>query len=245
MTELLQIQNSVKAYYTQQLQTASSCCGDGGSCGSELYSDGLVDALPTDITATSFGCGDPISLASLQGHETVLDLGSGTGMDCFLAAQRAAYVIGVDMTPAMLEKAERNKAKLGVQNVEFRQGTIEELPLEANSIDVIISNCVINLSPDKSAVLREAFRVLKPGGRFAVSDMVTEGSFSPQERADMNAWSACVTGAIDAGAFAALMTAAGFVEVRVEAKNAPAADDTFHQNTPRLYSARITATKPA
>jgi SAM-dependent methyltransferase len=201
------------------------------------------------VTGLSLGCGDPITLAALEPGQTVLDLGSGAGIDAFMAARQvgpAGRVIGVDMTLAMLEKANRNQAQLGMDNVEFRHGYIEALPLEDNSIDVIISNCVINLSPDKPAVFREAFRVLRPGGRLAVSDMVTQGRFTPQERADTSAWAGCISGAEDVGDYVAAMRAAGFVDVSVRDKVAPEvelANTLALDGPPRLFSARVTAVK--
>lgn len=232
---------------------AVSCCGptdSGACCGTEpsLYDPAMLEGVPQDAVNLSLGCGDPVSIATLHEGETVLDLGSGGGIDCFLAAQRvgpAGYVIGVDMTPAMLEKANAAKARLDVTNVEFRQGMIEALPVEDNTVDVILSNCVINLSPDKPAVFREALRVLKPGGRVSISDIVTEGDFSEELRADMSRWAECVTGAIDAGNYTAMMEAAGFTGITVVDK-ASADDIVPHQaGMPRLFSARITAVKPA
>lgn len=232
-------------------QDASCCDPDTGAdcCSSDLY-DVDLSQLPSDVTGLSLGCGDPIAIASLEPGQTVLDLGSGGGIDCFLAAERVGptgHVIGVDMTPAMLEKANRNKAKLGVEHVEFRQGQIEDLPVAADSVDVIISNCVINLSPDKTAVFREAFRVLKPGGRLAVSDMVTRGKFSAQERADMSAWAGCITGAEDVSEMAFWMRDAGFTQLSIQNKEdvgVELADVAPHAGTAQIFSARITAVKP-
>ena len=216
-----------------------------------LYEFDLND-LPADVTQLSLGCGDPITLAALQPGQTVLDLGSGGGIDCFIAARavgQGGHVIGVDMTPAMLEKAERNKAKMGYDNVDFRFGQIEELPVEADSVDVVISNCVINLSPDKPAVFREAFRVLRPGGRIAVSDMVTQGHFSEKERADLAQWSGCITGAEDVADYVGAIQAAGFSNISVQDKDAPdielANSMGLYIGQPRLFSARVTAVKPA
>jgi arsenite methyltransferase len=243
-------------------ETQASCCGDGNGCcgdgaaasqaemvfGHTLY-DVDLDQLPAEVTGLSLGCGDPIALADLAPGQTVLDLGSGGGIDCFLAAQRVGpegQVIGVDMTPAMIEKANRNKAKVGADNVEFRLGQIEALPLEDDSVDVIISNCVINLSPDKRAVFHEAFRVLKPGGRLAVSDMVTQGQFSAAARADLAAWSGCITGAEDVSVYVEAMQQAGFSQISLRDKQAPdveLAGTISLDSNARLFSARITAVK--
>jgi len=206
----------------------------------------ILEGLPLDVTALSLGCGDPVTIATLQPGETVLDLGSGGGIDCFLAARRVGetgHVIGVDMTPDMLSKARASKDKLGVQNVEFRLGQIEALPVADNSVDVIMSNCVINLSPDKASVFREAFRVLKPGGRVAISDIVTEGEFSPELRAQTDKWAECVTGAIDVNAYTGVMREAGFSDILVVDK--VTADDmiTHQEGMPRIFSARITGSK--
>lgn len=218
-------------------------------CGAELYDTDLT-ALPQDVTGLSLGCGDPITLAELQPGQTVLDLGSGGGIDCFLAAKQVGptgYVIGVDMTPEMLAKANRNKAKMAADNVEFRQGYIEDIPVDANSVDVIISNCVINLSPDKLAVFHEAHRVLKPGGKLAVSDMVTQGRFTPQERLDMSRWAGCITGAEDVTDYAAWLKTAGFTDISIRDKGASTvelADSISLDQAARIFSARITARKP-
>jgi arsenite methyltransferase len=164
----------------------------------------------------------------------------------FLAARQVGengYVIGVDMTPAMLEKANSNKLKMGVQNVEFRRGQIEALPVQDNTIDVIMSNCVINLSPDKQSVFREAFRVLKPGGRIAVSDIVTEGDFSAELRADTAQWAECVTGAIDVAAYTGMMREAGFSNIQVVDKSSAEGIIEVKAGMPRIYSARVTAQK--
>lgn len=253
-----QIHGEVKARYGRiaekaQPEVLSSCC-DGDSAASCCEPVALYDIdttwLPEDVTNLSLGCGDPITLAELEAGQTVLDLGSGGGIDCFMAARQVGetgHVIGVDMTPAMIQKANQNKEKVNLPNVEFRLGQIEDMPVDANSIDVIISNCVINLSPDKAAVFRETFRVLKPGGRLAVSDMVTIGRFTPQERADMNAWAECITGAEDVADYVAAIRAAGFVDISVRDKGNPdveLADLLSLGGSAKLFSARVTAVKP-
>jgi SAM-dependent methyltransferase len=228
---------------------AASCCGDGADCCSTntLYDMTMLEGLPLDVTGLSLGCGDPVSIASLRPGETVLDLGSGGGIDCFLAAREVGEtgrVIGVDMTPDMLLKANANRIKMGVKNVEFRQGQIEALPVDDNSIDVIMSNCVINLSPDKGSVFREAFRVLKPGGRVSISDIVTDGDFSPELRAQTDKWAECVTGAIDVNAYTGMMLDVGFVDIDVVDKSDATEIVRRADGMPRIFSARITAHKP-
>lgn len=234
---------------------ASSCCGaDSGCCGSDssgadvqLYDKAMLEGLPVDVTGISLGCGDPVTIAGLKQGETVLDLGSGGGIDCFLAARQVGetgYVIGVDMTPEMLAKANASKAKMGVTNVEFREGRIEALPVDSDTIDVIMSNCVINLVSDKSAVFREAFRVLKPGGRVSVSDIVTEGEFSEELRRNTAMWAECVTGAIDVEAYTSLMREAGFTDIQIVSKVEAGEIIPQRDGMPRIYSARITAKKP-
>jgi arsenite methyltransferase len=240
--------------------TDSSCCGGAnssgccstsgaGSCGcsSGIYDMQQLEGLPVDVTNLSLGCGDPVTIASLQQGETILDLGSGGGIDCFLAAKQVGitgHVIGVDMTFEMLAKANASKEKMGAHNVEFRLGQIEALPVGDNTADVIMSNCVINLSPDKGRVFREAYRVLKPGGRVAISDIVTEGDFSPELRAQTDKWAECVTGAIDVNAYTAIMHEAGFTDINVVDK--VNADEMMprQDELPRIYSARITGRKP-
>ncbi len=245
-----QIHEVVRERYGAIASTqANSCCNDSCGCSSEskLYDSALLEGLPAEVTNISLGCGDPVTIAGLKAGETVLDLGSGGGIDCFLAARQVGetgYVIGVDMTPDMLMQANANKVKLGAHNVEFRRGQIEALPVTDNSVDVVMSNCVINLSPDKAAVFSEAFRVLKPGGRVSVSDIVTEGEFSPELRADMDKWAECVTGAIDVAVYTGLMREAGFGDIQVIDKSD--ADEIIERQPgmPRIYSARITAVKP-
>jgi len=196
--------------------SSSECCSSPTSSSIQFYETPEAVKLPEDVTGLSLGCGDPITLAALLPGQVVLDLGSGGGIDCFLAAQKvgpSGHVIGVDMTPAMLEKARENKEKLGVKNVEFRLGEIEHLPVADATVDVIISNCVINLSPDKPQVFREAYRALKAGGKLSVSDMVTDGPLPDAIKSSLSAWAGCVAGALDVKDYMAAIEAAGFEEV--------------------------------
>ena len=196
-----------------------SCCSTEDPGTSSLYKDEQTAGVPKEAVAASLGCGNPTALIDLRAGETVLDLGSGGGIDVLLSAQRVGptgKVYGLDMTDEMLELARDNQRKAGVTNVEFLKGDIQAIPLPANSVDVVISNCVINLAPDKSQVLDEAFRVLKPGGRFAVSDIVAAGDVSPAVRKDMELWVGCIAGALAQDDYAARMRAAGFEDVEVE-----------------------------
>jgi len=204
----------------------SSCCGAGaavdGCCDpitSNLYDVAQVDALPEDAVLASLGCGNPTALASLHPGETVLDLCSGGGIDVLLSARRVGptgKAYGLDMTDDMLALARENQRKAGLSNVEFLKGEIEHIPLPDNSVDVVISNCVINLSADKDQVLREAFRVLKPGGRFAVSDVVTRGDVPADVRRNMLLWVGCIAGALQDSEYADKLTAVGFERVEIE-----------------------------
>ena len=230
----------------------AACCGPQteltANHAAQLYGDAAND-LPFDVTGLSLGCGDPVTVATLQPGEVVLDLGSGGGIDCFYAAKQVGddgHVIGVDMTDEMLKKANVNKEKLGMANVEFRKGHIEDMPVDSNSVDVIMSNCVINLSPRKAEVFSEAFRVLKPGGRVSISDIVTQGEFTPEQRADADDWAACISGAIDVNEYIDLMEEAGFVKIQVIDKVAAEERGVTvdRGDMPRIYSARITAYKP-
>lgn len=246
----VQIHDQVKVHYGSIATSGGSCCGGDCDCNSDssaLYESAALEGLHADVVNLSLGCGDPVAIAGLKPGETVLDLGSGGGIDCFLAARQVGTdgrVIGVDMTPAMLEKANANKDKMGVTNVEFRQGYIEALPVEDSSIDVLMSNCVINLSPDKPAVFSEAFRVLKPGGRISVSDIVTEGDFTEEMRADAAKWAACVTGAIDVETYTSMIAEAGFVSIEVVDKANAEKIVEHNPGMPYVYSARVTAVKP-
>lgn len=204
-------------------QSEDSCCGPSDSLEqlsmvSKLYEDPDVAELPDEVTDISLGCGDPVTLASLTPGQTVLDLGSGGGIDCFLAAKKVGQtgkVIGVDMTASMIERARANKEKLSADNVEFRLGEIEHLPVADNTVDVIISNCVVNLSPDKHQVFREAYRALKPGGKLAVSDIVTDGPLPNVIKNSLSAWAGCVAGAMDVKDYIAAIEAAGFTNVEL------------------------------
>jgi arsenite methyltransferase len=204
--------------------------------------------LPTRFTSNfSLGCGNPISAAAVQPGETILDLGSGGGLDCFLAAHQAGasgYVIGVDMTPEMVARARASAVHMGIKNVEFREGYLESLPVEDASVDVVISNCVINLSPDKPQVFREIFRVLKPKGRLAVSDTVTNGALPESIKKDMEAWGACVAGALDMQEYITGLAEAGFNEVTVQPKD-NSGGELNCKPTGMVFSAIISARKPA
>src|SRR6202000_2210436 len=202
----------------------TSCCEGSAtaSCDpitSNLYGDAQTSEVPEQAMHASLGCGNPTALAKLNAGETVLDLGSGGGIDVLLSAKRVGptgKAYGLDMTDEMLALANENKKKAGVENVEFLQGEIEHIPLPDNSVDVIISNCVINLSSDKDAVLREAFRVLRPGGRFAVSDVVTRGEMLPEIRKSVLLWVGCIAGALEETDYRNKLVAAGFEGVEIE-----------------------------
>jgi SAM-dependent methyltransferase len=200
---------------------ALSCCGGSEKdlVSRDLYSAEEVAGLPQAALAASLGCGNPTALVDLQSGEVVLDLGSGGGIDVLLSARRVGptgKAYGVDMTDEMLELARRNQREAGITNAEFLKGTIEDLPLADRSVDVVISNCVINLSADKDRVLREAFRVLRPGGRFAVSDLVVQGRMPEALRSSVEAWSGCVAGALHEDEYREKLAAAGFSDVEVE-----------------------------
>ena len=243
----------------------NSCCQSDGALaitiGANNYEPKDSSTLHTEIIGLSLGCGDPVTLASLEPGQTVLDLGSGGGMDCFLAASRvglAGKVIGVDMTSEMITKARSNKTRLGIKNVEFCQGEIEHLPIDDNSMDVIISNCVINLSSDKPAVFREAFRVLRSGGLIAVSDIVTNGILPEHIMSNLNAWSSCLAGALEISELHVLLKTEGFIEITIM----PISEEKFPEEslidhkafeinpppeqsgTYQIFSAKITARKP-
>ena len=227
MTEIHDaVQKKYGAIATAVGKTAASsgCCGGSPCCGddpitSNLYSDAETSSLPADAVSASMGCGNPTALLTLEPGQTVLDLGSGGGIDVLLSAKRVGptgKVYGLDMTDEMLALARENQRKADATNVEFLKGTIEAIPLPDNSVDVIISNCVINLSTDKDAVLREAFRVLKPGGRFGVSDVVIRGAVPADVRRSMELWVGCIAGALQEAEYTSKLQAAGFDDVEVE-----------------------------
>jgi 2-polyprenyl-3-methyl-5-hydroxy-6-metoxy-1,4-benzoquinol methylase len=268
------IKNVVKQRYARAALsvatgTKGSCCGTGPrgarNCDpitSNLYETAQTDQLPDTAVLASLGCGNPTALAELKAGEVVLDLGSGGGIDVLLSARRvgpSGKAYGLDMTDEMLALAEENKRKAGVENVEFLKGEIEHIPLPDASVDVVISNCVINLSADKDRVLREAFRVLKPGGRFAVSDVVTRGEIPAGIRNSILLWVGCVAGALDESEYRAKLSAVGFEGVDIEPTRIYRAEDASAfladkgldaraigpQVDGKFLSAFIRATKPA
>jgi len=238
--------------------SAACGCGDGGSCcgpeaveltvaqgagegieyGSKLYSDGDTSSLPAAAVSASLGCGNPVAIAELSAGERVLDLGSGGGIDCFLSAQQVGpdgEVWGLDMTPSMVRLARRNAEKIEARNVRFRLGEIEDMPFDEGYFDAIISNCVINLSTDKAQVFREAFRVLKPGGRLRVSDIVWTKDVPAEERGDMEAWAGCIAGALPLAEYLGDIEAAGFVEAGAD----------YEEDERGIASAYVSAVKPS
>src|SRR6266567_6538058 len=231
-----QLRAAIRERYTQSVQgsgccsssatSQSSCCGTS-SCGTgasdpitgNLYSEAEVGTLPLAAALASLGCGNPTALAELKPGEKVLDLGSGGGIDVLLSARRVGptgFAYGLDMTDAMLELAERNRAEAGIENVRFLKGVIEAIPLPENVVDVVISNCVINLSADKRQVLSEAHRVLVVGGRFAVSDIVFQGHIPRVLQADLEAWAGCIAGALEEETYRRLLEEVGFIDIEVE-----------------------------
>jgi arsenite methyltransferase len=273
-----QLQTAVREKYGQAAlrardgESSASCCGSSGCCGStteawdpitaNLYDEGQTAGIPAKALLASLGCGNPTALAELHEGETVLDLGSGGGIDVLLSAKRvgpAGKAYGLDMTDEMLALAEENRRKAGATNVTFLKGEIEHIPLPDASVDVIISNCVINLSGDKRQVLREAFRVLKPGGRFAVSDVVVRGDVPDAVRENMELWIGCVAGALEEQEYRTLLADAGFEQTDVEVTRVYAADDAAaflegsgldaaefaREIDGKFVSAFVRATKPA
>lgn len=230
-------------------ESADAGCCSAGSCvpgalevddrfGAGLYADGETDGLPAAALAASLGCGNPMMVADLRPGERVLDLGSGGGIDVLLSARRVGatgFAYGVDMTDEMLALARANAAQAGATNVEFRRGEIEALPFDDGSVDVVISNCVVNLSPDKPAVLAEAFRVLAPGGRFGISDVVAEDSLTPAERAERGSHVGCIAGALSVTEYLTGLRAAGFADPEVV---------FTHQVADGMHGAIVRAVKP-
>ena len=225
----------------QPAEVTTSCCGDGAkgrSFGAGLYDLASTEGLPVEAVEASLGCGNPTAVAELREGERVLDLGSGGGIDVLLSARRVGptgFAYGVDMTDEMLELAEVNKAKAGATNVEFLKGAIENVPLPDGAVDVVISNCVINLSTDKAAVLAEMFRVLAPGGRIGVSDVVAEDHITPAERAERGSYAGCIAGALSRSEYLDGLTAAGFRDATVE---------FTHEAAEGMHAAIVRATKP-
>ncbi len=217
----------------QSMGKGASCCGPSegaveiASGAAALYPGEELAGLPDSVTGASLGCGNPMALGELQPGEVVLDLGSGGGIDCFLAAKRVGpegRVIGLDMTPDMIKLARKNAKKIGADNVDFRYGEMEDMPLPGESVDAIISNCVVNLSPDKDAVFGEAFRVLRPGGRMMISDVVVDGELPRSIREQLDAWAGCIAGALDESVYLDKIRAAGFERVEVVWRSSPPAD---------------------
>jgi len=222
---------------------SASCCGGTGAVddgfGAGLYGAAEQGELPAQAVAASLGCGNPTAVAELRAGERVLDLGSGGGIDVLLSARRVGptgQAYGVDMTDEMLTLAEQNKAKAGLTNVTFMKGTIESVPLPAGSVDVVISNCVINLSTDKPAVFAEMFRVLAPGGRIGISDVVAEDHLTPADRAERGSYVGCIAGALSRAEYLDGLTTAGFVDAAV---------DFTHEVAPGMHGAIVRAVKPA
>jgi SAM-dependent methyltransferase len=251
MAELTEIREQVRARYAAAAQQGGGCCGSGpagvelaDATGAQVFGDALYDPAEADgatarAVAASLGCGVPTAVADLHPGETVLDLGSGAGADVLISARRVGptgRAIGLDMTDEMLELARRNAAEAGAANAEFVHGHIEEIPLPDASVDVVISNCVINLSGDKPRVLREAARVLRPGGRFAVSDVIADPDMDAATRADMAAWTGCIAGALTREELERALADAGLVDVEVR---------ETHRVHEHAASAIIRARKPA
>ncbi|WP_067541420.1 arsenite methyltransferase [Nocardia crassostreae] len=246
-----EIREAVRARYATaatSFKQSGGCCGPGGcgdtatfdeaGFGNRLYPEADRDAIPADAVAASLGCGNPTAVAELRSGETVLDLGSGGGLDVLLSARRvgpSGTAYGLDMTDEMLDLARANAAAAGAENVEFLRGAIESIPLPDASVDVVISNCVINLSPDKPAVFAETFRVLRPGGRFGVTDVIAEDHLTPADRRARGSHTGCIAGALSVSEYRSGLTAAGFTEIEVT---------PTHQVAPEMHSAIVKAVKP-
>jgi arsenite methyltransferase len=246
MTSDIEMREQVRERYARAANTGSccgpECCEHDPTLDADLtagaYSDVEISTLPQDAVDVSLGCGNPTAVADLSEGQTVLDLGSGGGIDVLLSAQRVGdtgFAYGLDMTDEMLDLAKKNAAEAGVTNVEFLKGYIEDIPLADSSVDVVISNCVINLSTDKSAVFDEIHRVLRPGGRIGISDIVAEDSLSMEERAERGSWVGCIAGALSYSEYHELLAGAGFSDISLT---------TSHQATDGMDSVIIKAQKP-
>jgi len=248
-----EVKEFVKERYGRVAEERSSCCGCGPCKADTIeqaksigYSEEELENIP-ESAIMGLGCGNPTALASLKEGERVLDLGAGAGIDVFLAANRVGekgYVIGVDMTEEMIKRGEESARRNGYSNVEFRLGEIEDLPIEDESIDVVISNCVINLSPDKLKTFQETYRVLKPGGRMMISDLVTEGRLPEEIRKDFAAWAGCIGGALEKNEYIETIRKAGFKKVRIVAQNTYSEVDMAEELAGKITSVRVEAYKP-
>ena len=242
------IKEIVKKRYSEIAKKSGSCCPTCGPCGYDVteqakrigYSEKELERIPKEAVM-GLGCGNPTALADLKDGEVVLDLGAGAGIDVFLAANKVGangYVIGIDMTEGMIRKSNELAKKYGYKNVEFKIGEIESLPVEDNSVDVIISNCVINLSPDKLRTYQEAYRVLKPKGKVLISDLVTEGKLPEEIRKNSDAWASCIAGALEKKEYIEIIRKAGFRDVRIVSQN------TFYeQGLDDALAGKITSVK--
>ena len=237
------VRTQVREHYAAAARSADSCCGPAPAAstglGAALYDISQREDLPDPAVAASLGCGNPTAVAELRAGERVLDLGSGGGIDVLLSARRVGptgFAYGLDMTDEMLDLARRNAQEAGVDNVAFLKGEIEQIPLPDAAVDVVISNCVINLSTDKPAVLAQAHRVLAPGGRLGVSDIVADEGLTPQQRAERGSWAGCIAGALTAGEYQQLLADAGFDGISIT---------RTHEVAPGMSSAIIKAVRPA
>ena len=250
--DVKQIKASVRQHYAGLIKTDESCCSSPADCCPDTdtnspaekngYTDAQISSIPTDAAEHSFGCGNPLEYADVQAGDVVVDLGSGAGIDVLLASQlvgESGRAIGIDMTPEMIEKAQRNAEEVGAKNVDFRLGEIELMPVEDESVDWIISNCVICLSPDKNKVFEEAYRVLKPGGQLVVSDMVAN-NMPKWARAAVSAWVSCISGALPEDQYLDSIRQAGFEDVQVLSKSAYA-----KMRQVEVASVKVAAVKPA
>ena len=247
-----QIKASVRQHYAGLIKTDESCCSSATDCCPDTdtnspaerngYTEAQISSIPTDATENSFGCGNPLEYMDVQEGDVVVDLGSGAGIDVLLASQlvgESGKAIGIDMTPEMIERAQQNAEDVGAENVDFRLGEIESMPVEDRSVDWIISNCVICLSPDKDKVFKEAYRVLKPGGKLVVSDMVAN-NMPKWAKAAVSAWVSCISGALPEEQYLDSIRQAGFEDVQVLSKSAYA-----KMRQVEVASVKVKATKPA